>query len=101
MAALTGDFHVFASGVTAFVSAVLLTVCYIAKAWYVRAFFRPLISHQLSPIALVAQRFAKVVRRLTDCMQISKRPTCGNTRLSNAVAQQCKQTKLSRVSTCR
>ena len=45
MVALTRDFHVFASGVTTRISAVLFSIAYIAKAWDVRALFRLLIRH--------------------------------------------------------
>jgi hypothetical protein len=45
MVALTRDLHVFASGVTTRISAVLFSIWYIAKAWYVRAFSCLLIRH--------------------------------------------------------
>jgi hypothetical protein len=45
MVALTRDFHVFTSRVTTSFSAVFVSVGYIAKTWYVRALFGPLISH--------------------------------------------------------
>jgi hypothetical protein len=45
MVALTRDFHVFASRVTTRLPAVFFSNWYIAKAWYVRAFFRLMISH--------------------------------------------------------
>ena len=45
MVALTRDFHVFASRVTARLSAVFFSITHIAKAWYVRALLRLTIRH--------------------------------------------------------
>ena len=45
MVALTRDFHVSASRVTTCIPAVLFSICYIAKAWYVRALLRLTIRH--------------------------------------------------------
>ena len=45
MVALTRDFHVFASRVTADFSAVFFSICYITQTCYVRAFVGPLIRH--------------------------------------------------------
>jgi hypothetical protein len=45
MAALTRDFHVFASSVKTGFSAVFFSVWYIAQARYVRALFDLLIRH--------------------------------------------------------
>ena len=45
MVALTRDFHVFTSRVSASFSAVFFSVAYIAKTWYVRALFGLLIRH--------------------------------------------------------
>jgi len=45
MVALTRDLHVFTSRVTTRISAILLSISYIAKAWYVRALSRVLIRH--------------------------------------------------------
>jgi hypothetical protein len=45
MVALTRDFHVFASRVTADFSAVFLSICYVTETWYVRALVHPLIRH--------------------------------------------------------
>jgi hypothetical protein len=53
MVALTGDFHVFTSGFSTRVSAVLLSISYITKTWYVRAFFGVLSRHyQFRPFQL-------------------------------------------------
>jgi hypothetical protein len=50
---LTGDFHVFTSRFTTRVSAVLLSISYIAKTWYVRAFSGGLSRHhQFCPFQL-------------------------------------------------
>ena len=51
MVALTRDFHVFTSRVTTGFSAVFFSVGYIAKTWYVRAFFRFLIRHYNSVLS--------------------------------------------------
>ena len=45
MAALTRNFQVFASRVTADFSAVFFSIWYITQTWYVRAFVGPLIRH--------------------------------------------------------
>ena len=45
MVALTRDLHVFASGVTTRISAVLFSIWYVAKTWYVRTFSCLLIRH--------------------------------------------------------
>jgi len=45
MVTLTGDFHIFASCVTAALSAVFFSIWYITKTWYVRAFVHFLIRH--------------------------------------------------------
>jgi hypothetical protein len=45
MVAVTRDFDVFASRVTTSISAVLFSISYIAKAWYVRALVGLLIRH--------------------------------------------------------
>ena len=51
MVALTRDFHVVASRVTACLSAVLFSFRYIAKAWYMRALSRLLIAHYNSVLS--------------------------------------------------
>jgi len=48
MVALTGDFHVFTSRFTTRVSAILLSISYVAKTWYVRAFSGGLSRHHQS-----------------------------------------------------
>ena len=45
MLALTRNLQIFACCVTTSFSAVFVSVGYIAKTWYVRALFGPLISH--------------------------------------------------------
>jgi hypothetical protein len=66
MVALTCDFHVFTSGVTANFSAVFFSAGYMAKTRYVRALFGLLIRHYhsvLSSVYVVSHK----------CMQLSKR----------------------------
>jgi hypothetical protein len=48
MIALTCDFYVFASRVTARFSTVFFSISHIAKTWYVRALFCLLIRHKKS-----------------------------------------------------
>jgi hypothetical protein len=62
MVALTRDLHVFASGVTTRISAVLFSIWYIAKAWYVRAFSCLLIRHYNSVLSGPIHPFRSLAR---------------------------------------
>ena len=63
MVALTRDFHVFASRVTADFSAVFFSIGHITQTWYVRAFVGPLIRH-FDPFPFVVIS--------TNCIRIAK-----------------------------
>jgi hypothetical protein len=56
MVALTRDFHVFASRVTADFSAVFFSIWYITQTWYVRAFVGPLIRHSIPSLSCLILR---------------------------------------------
>ena len=60
MIALTCDFYVFASRVTARFSTVFFSISHIAKTWYVRAFVCLLIRHKKS----ILSSFARLPRSL-------------------------------------
>ena|ERR1700746_3292903 len=51
MVALTRDFHVFASRVTADFSAVFFSIWYITQTWHMRAFVHPLIRHSIPSLS--------------------------------------------------
>jgi hypothetical protein len=51
MVALTRDFHVFTSRVTADLSAVFFSARYTAKTWYARALFGLMIRHYYSVLS--------------------------------------------------
>jgi len=57
MVALTCDLHAVASSVAARFSAVFVSICHSAKAWYVRAHFRLLVRHYNSVLSNRAHSF--------------------------------------------
>jgi len=67
MVALTCDFHVFTSRVTTRLSAVFFSIGYIAKTWYVRAFFRLMIRHYDSVLSSSAHRFLRSLKHRDSC----------------------------------
>jgi|SRR5579863_1547328 len=71
MVALTRDLHVFASGVATRISAVLFSICYISKAWYVRAFYCLLTHH--NNLSLLARPTFPITRtvRLFDVASVA------------------------------
>ena len=101
MVALTGDFHVFTSRFTTRVSAVLLSISYIAKTLVCERIFwwfeSP--SSVLSSPTLLAFSDGYATGTLTSCMQISKRRLCWGTKLSAFSCRSYTENKLPGMST--